>query len=375
MTRAFHSVWTAVLFGASVTATAAGAADKAGELPVATPPGITLQRAGELNARGTNANAGQGALSFITAMGRRMVFADSDGRTLYTSDKDTAGKSTCTAECAKAWPPAMAPKNAQTGGDWSAIARDDGSKQWAYRGKPLYRSALDTAPAELKGDNAEGGLGHKASYNLAAGESLPFGLITVAEIAEANGQGLIDADGRTLYTLDGDDDRQAACDELCDHEFVPFEASQLIRPVGSFTIIDRPDGLRQWAYRGKLLYTYAGDAIRGDASGMGIDKRWKVALVDRYFMPSLVKIEPTIRGLLLADAKGQILYRHDSFVRNPGGVTNLHRAIVPRPGVGREIGWQSCTAEYLKDWQPLRAAADATPSGYWEIVARDDGTR
>ena len=29
----------------------------------------------------------------------------------------------------------------------------------------------------------------------------------------------------------------------------------------------------------------------------------------------------------------------------------------------------------MKDWPPLKAPADAQPSGYWEIVTRADGTR
>ena len=32
---------------------------------------------------------------------------------------------------------------ATASGDWSVVTRDDGSKQWAYKGKPLYTWVKD----------------------------------------------------------------------------------------------------------------------------------------------------------------------------------------------------------------------------------------
>jgi predicted lipoprotein with Yx(FWY)xxD motif len=37
-------------------------------------------------------------------------------------------------------------------GDWAVITRDDGSKQWAYKGKPLYAWAKDAKPGDRTGD-------------------------------------------------------------------------------------------------------------------------------------------------------------------------------------------------------------------------------
>ena len=37
-------------------------------------------------------------------------------------------------------------------GNWSVITRDDGTKQWAYKGKPLYTWAKDTKPGDVTGD-------------------------------------------------------------------------------------------------------------------------------------------------------------------------------------------------------------------------------
>lgn len=85
-----------------------------------------------------------------TTKGKALV--DAKGMTLYTFDRDSAGKSACSGQCAQNWPPLMAPANAATSGDWSVVTRDDGSKQWAYKGKPLYTWARDAKPGDVTGD-------------------------------------------------------------------------------------------------------------------------------------------------------------------------------------------------------------------------------
>ena len=74
--------------------------------------------------------------------------------TLYTFDRDAAGsgKSVCNGPCATNWPPLMAAADASTSGDWSIIVRDDGGRQWAYKGKPVYYWAKDQKPGDRTGD-------------------------------------------------------------------------------------------------------------------------------------------------------------------------------------------------------------------------------
>ncbi|MBL0404844.1 hypothetical protein JKG68_12770 [Microvirga aerilata] len=85
-----------------------------------------------------------------TSKGKALV--DAKGMTLYTFDRDAAGKSACNGQCAQNWPPLMADASASASGDWSVITRDDGAKQWAYKGKPLYTWVKDTKPGEVTGD-------------------------------------------------------------------------------------------------------------------------------------------------------------------------------------------------------------------------------
>lgn len=82
------------------------------------------------------------------------VLVGPNGMTLYTFDKDAAGsgKSTCNGPCAVNWPPFMASASDQASGDFSIITRDDGAKQWAVKGKPVYYWIKDTKPGDKTGD-------------------------------------------------------------------------------------------------------------------------------------------------------------------------------------------------------------------------------
>jgi predicted lipoprotein with Yx(FWY)xxD motif len=80
----------------------------------------------------------------------------SNGMTLYVFDKDSGGKSACNGPCASNWPPLMANAGDKASGDWSIIMRDDGQRQWAYKGRPLYFWAKDQKPGDKTGDGFNG---------------------------------------------------------------------------------------------------------------------------------------------------------------------------------------------------------------------------
>jgi len=42
--------------------------------------------------------------------------------------------------------------DAMSMGAWTVVTRDDGMKQWAYKGKPLYTYVKDTKPDQAAGD-------------------------------------------------------------------------------------------------------------------------------------------------------------------------------------------------------------------------------
>ena len=88
------------------------------------------------------------------------VLVDAKGMTVYTYDKDTAasGKSACVEMCARNWPPVVA-GDMRLDPPYSAITRDDGSKQLAHDGKPLYTFIKDKKEGDRTGDGV-GGVWH-----------------------------------------------------------------------------------------------------------------------------------------------------------------------------------------------------------------------
>jgi predicted lipoprotein with Yx(FWY)xxD motif len=96
-----------------------------------------------------------------TSKGKTLV--DAKNMTLYVFDKDAAGKSACNGPCATNWPPLMAATDAKASADWSVVTRDDGGKQWAYKGKPLYTWAKDTKPGDTTGDGVNNNTWHIAA--------------------------------------------------------------------------------------------------------------------------------------------------------------------------------------------------------------------
>ncbi len=81
-----------------------------------------------------------------------------DGRTLYTYARDVrgSGKSECVATCAANWPPLGVTATAQPLGDYTIITRADGSKQWAFRGMPLYYYVKDVKAGDKLGHGMGG---------------------------------------------------------------------------------------------------------------------------------------------------------------------------------------------------------------------------
>ncbi len=111
---------------------------------------------GVLAACATATSMGSGGPGTTRHTGLGEVFTDADGMTLYTYDKDTPGKSNCTGLCAVFWPPVIAADTAKSTGGFTTITRDDGTKQWAYKAKPLYGYINDAKAGDTSGDGADG---------------------------------------------------------------------------------------------------------------------------------------------------------------------------------------------------------------------------
>lgn len=90
-----------------------------------------------------------------------MSLKDDNGMTLYTFDNDQDGNSACYDGCAIKWPPFVATEGAEVKEGWGMTERKDGSKQWTYKGQPLYTWIGDKAEGDATGDGV-GGVWHVA---------------------------------------------------------------------------------------------------------------------------------------------------------------------------------------------------------------------
>jgi predicted lipoprotein with Yx(FWY)xxD motif len=92
-------------------------------------------------------------LKLATVSGVGAVLAGPHGMTLYVYVNDREpGKSVCTGTCEANWPPfrpaaADPPPQAPV----AVITRLDNSKQYAYKGKPLYYCKMDAKPGDVAG--------------------------------------------------------------------------------------------------------------------------------------------------------------------------------------------------------------------------------
>ena len=122
-------------------------------------PGEVFPAAGEieLNAgrqtvRVTVANTGDRPVQ----VGSHYHFAETNPGLSFDRDAAGSGKSVCNGPCATNWPPLMAAQGEAASGDFSIVTRDDGSKQWAVKGKPVYYWVKDSKPGDKTGDGFSG---------------------------------------------------------------------------------------------------------------------------------------------------------------------------------------------------------------------------
>jgi predicted lipoprotein with Yx(FWY)xxD motif len=233
--------------------------------------------------------------SVTTMRTGRLLLAERDF-SVYASDQDGPDKSNCDASCAQTWKPMLAPQSAHPHGDWSIFERSPGVRQWAFRKKPLYQYTLDTYAHSFQGSDVPGW--HNVLTQLAPPPPPGF---TVQDTT--SGQVLADSNGKTIYTYFCGDDSldQLGCDhpsetqayrfamcgggdpDRCVRTFPYVLAPKNARSESrSWSVIDidpktgrlaargQADVLHVWAFRGRPVYTYAGDDRAGDINADGL---------------------------------------------------------------------------------------------------------
>ncbi len=99
-----------------------------------------------------------GPASTMPALAADGTLVGAKGMTLYTYKKDgkNTGASECYEQCAINWPPAAAREGEATTKEFTQIIRMDGSRQWTYKGQPLYYYAKDAKAGDKLGDGVGG---------------------------------------------------------------------------------------------------------------------------------------------------------------------------------------------------------------------------
>lgn len=186
-------------------------------------------------------------------------------------------------ENAASWQPVDAPGLASPMGDFSLVTRrEDGRRQWAYKGHLLYTFRGDYSPTDLHGLAAE----KNAHPALAYANFMPDSVRI--EFVATRGPIMMTEEGLTLYTqlgyrlqyggrlsrdgyaypyADAKHVGTRGCVADCLEQWQPFVAPETAKAAGFWEIQTRSDGVRQWAYKGAPLYTFVGDKKAGDLTG------------------------------------------------------------------------------------------------------------
>ncbi len=191
------------------------------------------------------------------------VLTDTARKALYTFSKDInkPGGSACNDTCADKWPPLLANTDATSDGagkDYTLITRDDKTKQWAYKGMPLYRWINDAAIGDTTGE------GIKNVWFVA--QPIPVSKFNTPE----EGLTLTDTDHHSLYVLDNETTSNLICKGGCLTAWPPLYAKGNTTTRGDYTAFTNSEGKTQWAYKGQPLYRWKDDNKAGDTNGQGL---------------------------------------------------------------------------------------------------------
>ena len=146
----------------------------------------------------------------------------------------------------------------------------------------------------------------------------------------------------------------------CAEVWPPVLASTADKPVGKWSLVDRKNGAKQWAYDGYPLYTSVLDERPGDTRGHGgrsasfaDSGAYRELVRPRLDVPAQFGVFQTPTGRLLALSNGYSVYSYDKDT--------------PTRSV--------CTGPCAMDWQPVVAAATAVAKGDWSVIEREPGIK
>ena len=145
----------------------------------------------------------------------------------------------------------------------------------------------------------------------------------------------------------------------CLQEWPAVYASADDKPVGKWTVVDRKDGKKQWAYDGFALYTSVLDEVPGDTRGGtrrktgGDSPAYREPVSPMPNIPAQFGVYSVAKGRILATSIGYSVYSYDKDTATKS----------------------ACTGTCLNEWAPMLAAENAVPQGDWSILERSPGVK
>jgi predicted lipoprotein with Yx(FWY)xxD motif len=104
-----------------------------------------------------------------------------------------------------------------------------------------------------------------------------FAAAPVKTMESSKGKVLADEKGMTLYTFKNDKKDVSNCYDDCAKAWPPLMADGNAKASGAYSIVDRKDGMKQWAKDGMPLYLFVKDTKAGDVAGDGVKGVWDAA--------------------------------------------------------------------------------------------------
>jgi predicted lipoprotein with Yx(FWY)xxD motif len=180
-------------------------------------------------------------------------------------------------------------------------------------------------------------------------------------VGERKGQPSCD---KTVYTVNsglmspypgGFELPEVATRPSCLDQWPPVLAAEEAKPVGKWTVVQRKDGLKQWAYDGYALYTSVLDDQPGKVNGGITGSTGEVGVRRPALAPSMVPPQFNVATRLA----GRTLTTIDNY--------SVYASSKDRPDKS------NCTGECLEDWKPIVAPAYAKPRGEFGVIERSPG--